>query len=44
MTLSNPSGSEPMATMGATDKFVWPLLGGLGTRLLSACQVQDTWS
>ncbi len=44
MMFSNPTGSEPMATMGATDKRVWPLLGGLESRLLSACQVQDTWS
>ena len=41
---SNPTGCEPMAVMGATDKRVWPLLGGLEARLVSACQVQDTWS
>ena len=41
---SNPSGSETMATMAAGDKRVWPLLGGLESRLFSACQMQDTWT
>lgn len=41
---SNPTGSEPMATMGASDKLVWPLLGGMGARLVSACHMQDTWT
>ena len=44
MTYSNPSGCEPMAAMGATDKRVWQHLGGIEARLFSACQMQDTRS
>jgi hypothetical protein len=39
MMYSNPTGSETMATMGASDKIVWPLLGGLESRLASAMPV-----
>jgi hypothetical protein len=44
MTYTNPHGSETMAVMAASDKFVWPLLGGLEARLSSSNPMQDTWS